>query len=163
MQFSNQIKRTVVLLLIGLTCFSCSKDDGTNSNNNQESNLSTDNLRGTWIIDAASLVVWKESEGIIQTTNPDLNMEDQVVTFTDTHIVVQENDGAINMPYTVNANSSTLSIMIEDNETDIFHVSDIRSAHLIMNNLDPSEGDYNYDEDYDANIYEQRYLTLVKQ
>ena len=161
MNYFKQLKHYAFVLILGIAVFSCKSDDD-NSNPEDLITFSPANLEGTWVISEAVLNVWQEGEGITETIDPDLTMEDQMVTFTATHIQVQDEEGMMSMPYTVNPTDSSLVVWIEDDKTDDYSVLSFSADQFEMRNPNPDASDYNYDEEIDANIYEQRQLTFIK-
>jgi len=151
---------TAFVLFLGLT--SCKNDDD-NAAFIAPIMLTANNLQGNWLISSAKKSIWEEGVGIIQTTDPNTDMQGQFVTFTTTDLIVQNSEGTATMPYIVNSSNNTITINIEDNETDIFNVNSFSLAAFNMNNPNPTAHDYNFDAEFNANVYEQHFLTLIKQ
>ena len=121
MNYFKQLKHYAFVLILGIAVFSCKSDDD-NSNPEDLITFSPANLEGTWVISEAVLNVWQEGEGITETIDPDPTKEDLVVTYIATHIQVQDEEGMMSMPYTVNPTDSSLVVWIEDDKTDDYSV-----------------------------------------
>lgn len=124
--------------------------------------LSVNNLKGTWVVTEASSTIWEENVGVISQT-VDNETLGATLRFTDTSVVISNMGQTFTYPYTINLLANTLSLEVGSNEFDVFDVETFSLPNMVLLNPEPEAGDYQFESDYNANVYKQKKITLVKQ